>query len=240
MHTWSCCGKRSGRRGIRALTFSVIVSEVAGSLLGKKKEAYLFLQHTFVCNFLGPRTVMLRVSAGLRFHRYFSKLRVTGLLASRSMSSSEASEHRWKAVMFDAGGVLTLSPFPVFGRLEHKCGLGDGALTKVISEGGEQGAFRMLERGELTVPEFATKFKAEVASATGKEFDASELIGELEEVTSYVMPEMLDAVQCIRAEGLKTAVITNNWLTGNVKPSWLLGKSLFNEVMSLQEVCSVN
>ena len=30
--------------------------------------------------------------------------------------------------------------------------------------------------------------------------------------SSAPYPEMLDAIQCIRAEGIKTALLTNNWM----------------------------
>ena len=171
---------------------------------------------------------MIRVLGNLGLQRSTSILRVAGVLVSRSMSSSE---HRWKAVLFDAGGVLTVSPFPVFGRLERKYQLADGVLLKVIRERGDRGAFRMLERGELTISEFSSKFSSEVSMVTGKEFDGYELIRELEESVSHVRPEMLDAVQCIRAEGLKTAVITNNWLTDRLNPVWMKRRALFDEVV---------
>jgi acyl-CoA dehydrogenase family protein 10 len=145
-------------------------------------------------------------------------------------NSSELSGHRWKAVLFDAGGVLTVSPFPVFGRLERKYGLEEGILLKTIRDRGDNGAFRMLERGELTVSEFSSKFSSEVSMVTGKGLNGYELIKELEKSVSHVRPEMLDAVQCIRAEGLKTAVITNNWLTDSLTPIWTKGKTLFDEI----------
>ena len=43
-------------------------------------------------------------------------------------------------------------------------------------------------------------------------------------------PEMLDTIRCLRAEGIKTAILTNNWfLTGN-KSLMPLDPALFNVV----------
>ena len=49
--------------------------------------------------------------------------------------------------------------------------------------------------------------------------------------------EMVDAVKCVRAEGLKTALLTNNWFTDEQKSASLvpLDTSLFDVV----GICSV-
>ena len=41
-------------------------------------------------------------------------------------------------------------------------------------------------------------------------------------VQSQPFPEMVDAVKCVRAEGLKTALLTNNWYTDEQKSASLV------------------
>ena len=54
-------------------------------------------------------------------------------------------------------------------------------------------------------------------------------------------PEMVDAVKCVRAEGLKTALLTNNWFTDEQKSVSLvpMDTSLFDVVgISIFKRCS--
>lgn len=46
---------------------------------------------------------------------------------------------------------------------ERKLGLPNGALSLAIVNGGDNGAWQQLERGEITTKEFAAKFGKEVA-----------------------------------------------------------------------------
>ena len=43
-------------------------------------------------------------------------------------------------------------------------------------------------------------------------------------------PEMLTAIQCIRAEGIKTALLTNNWLLEDGTTHMPLDRSMFDVV----------
>jgi acyl-CoA dehydrogenase family protein 10 len=48
----------------------------------------------------------------------------------------------------------------------------------------------------------------------------AEALGELGHHEAY--PVMVDAVRCVQAEGLKTALLTNNWFTDEQKSASLL------------------
>lgn len=45
----------------------------------------------------------------------------------------------------------------------------------------------------------------------------AELLPSIQTAIVEPYPEILTAIQCIRAEGLKTALVTNNWLIENGK-----------------------
>lgn len=52
-----------------------------------------------------------------------------------------------------------------------------------------------------------------ISKQGGKTVDMTQLMPEWKKSATLakVFPEMIDAIQCIRAEGIKTALLTNNW-----------------------------
>ena len=52
---------------------------------------------------------------------------------------------------------------------------------------------------------------------TQQSVNMTELLPSIETAMFEPYPEVLTAIQCIRAEGLKTALVTNNWLMKNGK-----------------------
>ena len=111
--------------------------------------------------------------------------------------------------MFDLGGVVMPSPLDAFRSYEATAGLPHRFLSEVVVQSGDDGAWSRLERGELSMAEFADEFEAE-CSAAGGTVVVDELFEEVH-AGSGPRPEMLTAIGRIRAEGLKTAALTNNW-----------------------------
>lgn len=111
--------------------------------------------------------------------------------------------------MFDLGGVVMPSPLDAFRAYEAATGLPHRFLSEVVVQSGDEGAWSRLERGELTMAEFADAFEAE-CSAAGGTVVVDDLFAEVH-AGSGPRPEMLTAIARIRAEGLKTAALTNNW-----------------------------
>jgi epoxide hydrolase-like predicted phosphatase len=122
----------------------------------------------------------------------------------------------FRAVIFDLGGVVLPSPFAAFRAYEAANGLPHRFISDVIVGGGEHGAWSRFERGELRPDDFAAAFEAECAAAggivvvahlfgnvTGTADDTPDLSGAL--------PEMVTAINAIRAHGLRTGALTNNW-----------------------------
>lgn len=117
---------------------------------------------------------------------------------------------RYRAVIFDLGGVVFPSPIDVFREYEQEHGLPHRFLSEVVLADTHGGAWARLERGELTVSEFCTAFESECAAA-GQRVDATALMetigGGFEP-----RPEMVTALRALRARGLRTGALTNNWV----------------------------
>ena len=132
-----------------------------------------------------------------------------------STSTDTGSTNRPRAVIFDVGGVVVPSPFPVFARFEREQGLSAGSVIHTIKETGGEGAWAKLERGEITVGEFGEPFSKEYESLTGRAVPAEVFRKFLEgfrvgkQVT--VAPLMVEVMEKLRNLGVKTAVLTNNF-----------------------------
>jgi len=117
---------------------------------------------------------------------------------------------RYKAVLFDLGGVVVGSPLAVIARYEAVRGIPAGFLNRVVVTAGAAGAWARLERGEILLEAFYPAFEEECAAA-GCSIDAREMMARVSEVT-VPRPAMLEAIRRIRARGLLAAAVTNNWV----------------------------
>jgi putative hydrolase of the HAD superfamily len=115
----------------------------------------------------------------------------------------------YRAVIFDLGGVVFPSPFEAFDAYDHGNDLDRGTTRALIRTSSETGAWADLERGQLTMDEFALALEAE-ALESGFVLDARRLMG-LVGSGLGPRPEMTRAIERIRAHGLRTAALTNNW-----------------------------
>ena len=116
---------------------------------------------------------------------------------------------KYRAVIFDLGGVVFPSPFEAFDAYDHGNALEKGTVRALIRHSSETGAWSRLERGELSMDAFVLELEAEALEA-GFELDARQL---MQLVASSLGPrvEMTHAIERIRARGLRTAALTNNW-----------------------------
>jgi putative hydrolase of the HAD superfamily len=114
-----------------------------------------------------------------------------------------------RAVIFDLGGVVFPSPFEAFDQYDHGNGLEKGTLRALIRRSSEEGAWAALERGEFSMDEFVVALEAE-ADTAGFRLDARKLMALIGSGLGP-RPEMARAIDVIRAQGLKTAALTNNW-----------------------------
>ena len=119
----------------------------------------------------------------------------------------------YRAVIFDLGGVVLQSPLRIILRFERERGLPEGTVGRVIVSGGPDGTWAQLERGEISLEQFYQALDADAAAA-GTPFSAAELLGAFDQMAT-VRPEMIDVIRGLRARDLKTAALTNNWVSRN-------------------------
>ncbi|MEO2169376.1 MAG: HAD family phosphatase [bacterium] len=117
----------------------------------------------------------------------------------------------FRAVIFDLGGVVLGSPLHAFAAYERELGIEDGCVNRVVAETGEAGAWSRLERGLLDLESFYPAFEDDCA-AHGFHLSASTMFARMG-TDAAPRPNMLRAIERLREEGLRTAALTNNWVT---------------------------
>ncbi|XP_033627558.1 acyl-CoA dehydrogenase family member 10-like [Asterias rubens] len=142
-----------------------------------------------------------------------------------------------RAVIFDMGGVLIAKPGPIFKEYEAQRGLPEGLVVKVIRNAGETGSWNKLNRGEITNEQFYPAFSKECSQELGYEVTLSGLLEAYATKASTPFPEMIDALKCIKAEGIKTALLTNNWKHEKSKKALMAVNTGFFDVVV--ESCKV-
>jgi epoxide hydrolase-like predicted phosphatase len=115
----------------------------------------------------------------------------------------------WRAVLFDLGGVVMGSPLHAIADYERELCLPPGAVNRLVVATGPAGAWSQLERGELALADFFPLFDAECRAA-GHELSAREMMERIGRA-AQPRPRMVGAVRQLRAHGLRTAALTNNW-----------------------------
>lgn len=111
-----------------------------------------------------------------------------------------------RAVIFDFGGVFTTSPIENFAMFEREHGLPERFIGGVIRDNHHENAWARYERAEVDLEAFDALF-AEETKAAGFEIRGKTLIGLL---SLTFRPEMIAALERVKAAGLKTGCITNN------------------------------
>jgi putative hydrolase of the HAD superfamily len=114
-----------------------------------------------------------------------------------------------RAVMFDFGGVISTSPFEAFAHLEAERGLPAGFIRTVNATNPDDNAWARLERSEIGLDAFAESWSEE-ARALGHDLDGRLV---LERLAGEIRPRMVAAIERCRKSGLKTACLTNNFLS---------------------------
>jgi epoxide hydrolase-like predicted phosphatase len=112
------------------------------------------------------------------------------------------------AVLFDFSGVLTTSPWPAISASAR----GDLELLVGPYHEDTDHPWHRLERGEITLDEWLTAVQA-AAPAAGTELDLTPLQSLLS--TLAVHDDVIDHVAALRADGYRTALVTNNVREGS-------------------------
>lgn len=136
-----------------------------------------------------------------------------------------------KAIIFDFGGVFTTSPVTNFAAYERENGLPERFISEVIRARLDDGAFSQFERAELTLDEFDVAF-AEETRAAGHEVTGRTLFSLLK---LDFRPDMIAALQAVKAGVYLTGCITNN-MPGGGAEEWAKsreGRTQAAEVMAM-------
>ena len=119
-----------------------------------------------------------------------------------------------KAVLFDLGGVVLESPLNVITNFEKTMGLSDGAVARVILQGGDTGPWACLERGEISMADFCQEINARSEKA-GTPFSGQGLMASFDDM-ARVRPRMIELVRQLKRRGHTVAALTNNWHSGGL------------------------
>ena len=139
---------------------------------------------------------------------------IGSVLPVRGLGNVESADV-FEAVLWDLGGVITTGPFESFTRYEESRGLPAGFLRAVNAAEPDRNAWARLERSELSIAEFDAAFAAE-ARALGHDVPGSDVLPLL---LGEVRPEMVRALDTLRAAGYRLACLTNNVADAAFGPS---------------------
>ena len=125
-----------------------------------------------------------------------------------------------EAVIFDYGGVLSTTPFAGIAEFERKMGYPEKSLARLLFGSGAspQGPteaipdhdWHLLETGRLTLTEFHERLVDRSEAALGKRLDLEVYNQFLRELGVGVHWMVVHRVRELRAEGYRTAILTNN------------------------------
>ncbi|XP_009878664.1 PREDICTED: acyl-CoA dehydrogenase family member 10 [Charadrius vociferus] len=119
---------------------------------------------------------------------------------------------RYKAVIFDASRMVLPSPYKTAADWEARNCIPAGTIQQALLSGGENSPSLKYTRGELTTVEFLQELGQRCFEIANVCVPVDSFLSDLirNEMIKQ-LPIMAEAVQCIRAEGLKTALLSNNF-----------------------------
>ena len=145
------------------------------------------------------------------------------LPSSRHISHTASLSNKPKAVVFDLGGVVIPSPLPLIANFEIRHCLPNDSVNATIRHYGKEGAFAHLERGELTLEGFCAPFAEEFSNLHGitvtedQIWELATVLGGIDDSMKGPYQEVLNLILRLRDQGIKTAILTNNFRFDNGK-----------------------
>lgn len=117
-----------------------------------------------------------------------------------------------EAVLFDYGGVFTISPFGAAVALSEKLGMPTEVMLEIIFGPYDQDTdhpWHRLERGEMKIQEARDAILL-LGRDRGSEIDLYEFFGGLSAIANGVVQPMVDCARRLKQGGYRTAIVTNN------------------------------
>ena len=115
------------------------------------------------------------------------------------------------AVLWDFGGVILSSPFEAFNRFEAAQGLPLDTIRTINATNPDDNAWAHFERSDISAAEFDQAFAIDAALA-GFNIRGYDVLSLLK---GEIRPEMVHALDLVKAAGFKTACLTNNMVGGD-------------------------
>ncbi len=116
------------------------------------------------------------------------------------------------AVLFDFGGVFTLSPFAAFDEVGQGMGARPGQIQEIVfgnyHEDGDH-PWHRLERGEMTLDDCRTEIMTRADQDHGLKLDIYEVFAAMPR-DGGLRTAFVDKVAELKTRGLRRAIITNN------------------------------
>uniref|UniRef100_A0A8C7N782 Aminoglycoside phosphotransferase domain-containing protein n=1 Tax=Oncorhynchus kisutch TaxID=8019 RepID=A0A8C7N782_ONCKI len=171
--------------------------------------------------------MMKKMQTAARFRSQLWSLKMPSLC-----HRSFAAISTYKAVIFDMYGVLIPSPVKLATVFEQQNSVPLGTLGKAISTGGEVNTWKRFMRGEIGAEEFVETFGRQCSEIAGSPVPIGSFLSNLTSgPMTRPLPVMMEAILCARSRGLKTAVLSNNFLQLNGDPFLPLNHSLFDVIV---------
>ncbi|GII84220.1 phosphoglycolate phosphatase [Sphaerisporangium siamense] len=124
---------------------------------------------------------------------------------------------RYRALLFDYGGTLTLPAKDVFANFAAAELLDLVHFTELMREwterpvvDGKYTPIQLLERGQMSIPEFERLFAAEIRTTDGHVVDPKGLVSRFH-ASVQMDHAMEDLLVRARRHGVHTAVLSNSW-----------------------------
>jgi len=125
--------------------------------------------------------------------------------------SKNRGNGRFRAVLWDFGGVILSSPFEAFRRWEVERGLPPDTIRGINATDPDRNAWARFERNEIDAGEFDRAFATE-AAARGHSIRGADVLALLH---GEIRPEMVRALDHVRDAGFLVACLTNNVAGGD-------------------------
>ena len=110
------------------------------------------------------------------------------------------------AIFWDFGGVILSSPFEAFNRFEREAGLPLDTIRGINATNPDTNAWARFERSDIDAAQFDREFAHE-AAALGHDIRGAQVLSLLR---GEIRPEMVRALDIVKAAGYATACLTNN------------------------------
>ena len=171
----------------------------------------------------------------------FSQIYCSSLRSSmvRLFSTRMTRSFSKKAVIFDFGGVVIPSLVPLVQKFALKNNLSKSDMHELLFKNGDSSLWGKLETGTIDAVEFSVRLNSSALKLFGKELKGDlmdSMLKDLQVCKPY--PEVITAVEKLKSNGFKTALLTNNFYVGGSRDMDMpVDMKLFDVVRILKLLC---